>query len=103
MDEKGTALKIYERGLKFVPKTDERYEVCAYHIAASSQHLLLRMQDDPKCIGTYADCQTLQLLRRQRDSLSSALRPPTAVDPISVLPYEVIEMVLDYLPFSQLW
>lgn len=49
------------------------------------------------------DHLSTQLLRKQRDSLSSALCPPTSIDLMSVLPYEVIEMVLGYLPFSQIW
>lgn len=68
MSEHETALKIYERGLKLVPKIDKYYD----------------------------------FLRKQQTALFRTLRPTKSVDFLTLLPYEIIELVVKYLPFYQL-
>jgi len=43
-----------------------------------------------------------ELLRKMHDNLSRSLSPPTAMDPFSQLPLEMVEMILFCLTFRQI-
>ncbi|KAK4978496.1 NAPDH-dependent diflavin reductase [Elasticomyces elasticus] len=46
--------------------------------------------------------QNMHLLQAMHDKLSCLLSPPSAVDPFSVLPIELVEIVLSHLHFQQI-
>ncbi|KAF2681143.1 hypothetical protein K458DRAFT_344425 [Lentithecium fluviatile CBS 122367] len=46
------------------------------------------------------DNKNFQLLQQLHDKLTRQLAPPTAIDPFTVLPMELVEMILGYLPFK---
>lgn len=46
--------------------------------------------------------KNFKLLQQLHDKLTRKLSPATAVDPFSVLPVELAEMVLEYLPFRHI-
>ena len=43
-----------------------------------------------------------QLLRGQHDKLARQLAPPKAIDPLQILPLELVEMTMKYLEFSHI-
>ncbi|RMY31425.1 hypothetical protein D0866_07303 [Hortaea werneckii] len=45
--------------------------------------------------------QGYELLRKVHGELTTQLAPPTSVDPLTVLPRELAELILDYLSFQQ--
>jgi len=46
--------------------------------------------------------QKVELLQKMHDNLNRSLSPPTAIDPFSQLPLEMVEIILTYLNFRQI-
>ena len=80
------ALGIYKYGLLNVLTDDENYKV-RLHLSTGS------------CSD--ADSQ-VQLVRDMYDKLNMKLIPPSRVDPLRILPVELVEMVISHLDFCHL-
>lgn len=85
-----TALGIYEYGAKNVPVTDPNYPV-----RVSNSYLT------PDC-KDISLTRISQLLKSMRDKLERRLNPPKSLDPLTVLPVEIAEMILTYLTFKNI-
>jgi F-box/TPR repeat protein Pof3 len=79
-----TAVGIYKYGMKNVPITDPNFKVC------------LRF----KSLGSEIQAHCVQVLQQLHDRITRKLSPAKAVDPFTVLPVELVEMVLGYLSFK---
>lgn len=44
----------------------------------------------------------IQLLRGQHEKLARQLAPPKAIDPLQMLPLELVEMTIQYLAFKHI-
>ncbi|KAJ4375449.1 hypothetical protein N0V86_006980 [Didymella sp. IMI 355093] len=83
------ALGIYKYGMKHVPVDDKNFKVSAQILRD-----LLRLQQ------THIDMP--QLLQQLHDKLTRKLSPAKAVDPLTILPVEMAEMILEYLTFHNM-
>lgn len=89
MDKKSVAAEVYSAGLKRVKRVGRGYAVSSLKIRGDAVPLVLT-------VGTH------QALRQAHDDLQSELSPHNSVDPLTVLPRELAEQVLQYLSFRQL-
>ena len=83
MEKQDVALGIYKYGMKNVPVGDKNFKVRA----ASHQ-------------SYYRSLTCSQLLQQLHDKTTRRLSPAKSVDPLTVLPVELAEMVLEYMSFK---
>ncbi|KAF2853460.1 hypothetical protein T440DRAFT_418564 [Plenodomus tracheiphilus IPT5] len=85
----------------------DKKEVKGYLRTAS---VLEKMDKPETALGIYkygmknmpVDDQNFKLLQQLHDRLTRKLSPATAVDPFTVMPVELVEMILEYLSFRQM-
>lgn len=87
MGQHEVALDLYEMGTRKVPSSDSNIMV--------SSHSCLRVD------GFCAD-KCLQSLRGQHDKLTRQLAPAKAIDPLQMLPLELVKMTINYLEFRHI-
>ena len=85
MEKPDTALGIYKYGMKHVPVSDKNFKVGKWVDAYCEKWLI-----------------SSQLLQQLHDKLTRTLSPPTSIDPFTILPVELAEMVLTYLSFRHM-
>lgn len=84
MEKLETALGIYKYGMRNVPAHQRDFKACNLNLDRKN------ITDfDPK------------LLQQLHDQLTRRLSPPTAIDPLTILPVELVEMIIGYLPFRE--
>lgn len=54
------------------------------------------------CLGWVFANKCSQLLRGQLEKLTRQLAPPKAIDPLQILPLELVEMTIKYLEFRHI-
>ena len=84
MEKPETALGIYKYGMKNVPVDDKNFKVS-------------KLPSDYKVLLT-----CYKLLQQLHDKLTRKLSPATAIDPFTILPVELAEMILEYLSFRNM-
>jgi F-box/TPR repeat protein Pof3 len=83
------ALGIYKYGMKHVPVDDKNFKVSARQ---------------SRTFGTSwkVHIDATQLLQQLHDKLTRKLSPAKAIDPLTILPVEIAEMILEYLAFQNM-
>ena len=80
------ALGIYKYGMKHVPVDDQNFRVGVQTNTTSAYSMICS--------------DALQLLQQLHDKLTRKLSPAKAIDPFTLLPVELAEMILEHLAFS---